>query len=447
MAKPFEYILFLEGIPMNSAVNVQMKLFSLISQMNTDRKRFVRNPETDFSRKRKLSFQDTVLGILSMESSSLKKELLKFFDFSLDTPTVSAFCQQRDKLLPAAFEFLFHAFNSCFHPNRTYRGYHLLACDGSDLLPNTNPNQKETFFQTAPSRKGFNLLHLNALYDLCDKQYKDALIQPGRQRNEYTAMADMVDRYEGDTKTIFLCDRGYENYNLFAHVAEKGMAYLNRIKDRDGKSMASSFALPEQEEFDHSMSLTLTRQQDANVRKHPKLYRRIDPRSRFDYLDEEHHYYVLDFRVVRFKIKEDCYECIITNLPKETFPAEEIKKLYAMRWGIETSFRELKYAIGLNCFHSKKTGHLEQEIYARLILYNFCEIITMDVVIEKKDTKHIYQANHTVAIHICRHFLRGGISPPAVETMIQKNLLPVRPKRQASRKVGHQSAVSFLYRA
>ena len=40
-----------------------------------------------------------------------------------------------------------------------------------------------------------------------------------------------------------------------------------------------------------------------------------------------------------------CY--ITTNLPKEDFPVEEIKKVYAMRWGIETSFRELKYAIGL----------------------------------------------------------------------------------------------------
>ena len=25
-----------------------------------------------------------------------------------------------------------------------------------------------------------------------------------------------------------------------------------------------------------------------------------------------------------------------------------------MRWGIETSFRELKYAVGLTSFHSKK---------------------------------------------------------------------------------------------
>ena len=40
----------------------------------------------------------------------------------------------------------------------------------------------------------------------------------------------------------------------------------------------------------------------------------------------------MDFRALRFSISEDSYECIITNLPSDEFNAEEIKKLYAMRW-------------------------------------------------------------------------------------------------------------------
>ena len=124
----------------------------------------------------------------------------------------------------------------------------------------------------------------------------------------------------------------------------------------------------------------------------------------------------MGFRVVRFAITENSYECIITNLPKEEFPMAEIKKLYAMRWGIETSFRELKYAIGLSCFHPKKVEYIMQEIYARLIFYNYCEIITMNVEIHQKDTKHTYQMNYTIAIHICRYFLRNDISPPMLRS-------------------------------
>ena len=40
---------------------------------------------------------------------------------------------------------------------------------------------------------------------------------------------------------------------------------------------------------------------------------------------------------------EGLYETLITNLWIDEFPAEDIKILYKMRWGIETSFRELKY--------------------------------------------------------------------------------------------------------
>ena len=127
---------------------------------------------------------------------------------------------------------------------------------------------------------------------------------------------------------------------------------------------------------------------------------------------------------------------------------EEIKKLYAMRWGIETSFRELKYAVGLTSFHSKKREYITQEIWARLILYNFCEIITAHVVINKCTQKHVYQVNYTFAIHICRYFISkmAEKSPPDVEALISKEILPVRPERHVPRKVVHKKVVSFLYR-
>ncbi len=37
------------------------------------------------------------------------------------------------------------------------------------------------------------------------------------------------------------------------------------------------------------------------------------------------------------------------------------KNLYASRWGIETSFRDLKYSIGLVNFHAKKKEGILQE--------------------------------------------------------------------------------------
>ena len=119
-----------------------------------------------------------------------------------------------------------------------------------------------------------------------------------------------------------------------------------------------------------------------------------------------------------------------------------------MRWGIETSFRELKYAIGLISFHSKKVEHITQEIFARLVMYNFCELITMHVVIQQKQTKHSYQVNFTRAIQVCRYYFKclNDISPPDVEALIRKNILPIRDGRKDPRKVKAKAVVSFLYR-
>ena len=72
-------------------------------------------------------------------------------------------------------------------------------------------------------------------------------------------------------------------------------------------------------------------------------------------------------------------------------------------WGIETSFRELKYTIGLTNLHSKNVEYICQEIYAKLILYNFCEIILANIILEERNRKYTYQLNYTMAIQICRH--------------------------------------------
>ncbi|MBR0316844.1 MAG: hypothetical protein IJQ99_08255, partial [Synergistaceae bacterium] len=47
---------------------------------------------------------------------------------------------------------------------------------------------------------------------------------------------------------------------------------------------------------------------------------------------------------------------------------DEIKKLYNMRLGIETSFRDMKYTLNALKFHSKQIEYARHEIFARLIM-------------------------------------------------------------------------------
>lgn len=424
-------------------------LMSLISKMSMSPERYVKNPGKDFTRNRKLPFADVVKLLVSMGGNSIYKELLESQGYDVKTATSSAFVQQRDKILPCAFEFLFHEFTEWYTDIKKYRGYRLLATDGSDLRTVSNPQDSETYLQNQPDGNGYNLLHLNAIYDLCNRLYLDALMQPKRLEDEKKALISMIGRSCITDQVIIIADRNYENYNCFAYIENRGWNYLIRVKDIDSNGIVSGLSLPSQEEFDICVQRILTRSRENDVLARPDIYRVLYHRQPFDFLDlTTNKFYPISFRVVRLKLSDGSFETVITNLDSFDFPSLEIKKLYKIRWGIETSFRELKYAVGLVNFHSKKREHVIQEVFAKIIMHNFAEMITSHVVISQTGIKHVYQVNFTVAIHICRRFLSclSSIPPPDVETLIRKNTLPVRPDRKAKRKARYKSAVSFLYR-
>ena len=437
---------------MSYSIWLKEKLLSIIKEMDQAPWLFARNPPKDFSRVKKWSLSETIKFIIFMEGKAVRDELLNYFDYSADTPTNSSFNQRRAQILPETFQYIFHEFNSVAHKDNLYRGYRLLACDGSDLCIAHNPEDKTTYFQSSPDTKGFNQMHLNALYDLRSRTYEDAVIQPARQENEASAFRIMVDRYRGPAKTVFIADRAYGSYNVFAHIQERGMFYLIRAKDilKQGIVSAAKKQLPEgQESFDTQVKLILTDKHTKEILANPAKYRTITSNQRFDFFSQDQHFYELQFRVVRFPLSDHSFECIITNLPQIDFPSDIVKQLYQMRWGIETSFRELKYAIGLINFHAKKPDYIIQEIWARLILYNFCEAIIARTLSRQSRSKrkYAYQLNYTRAIHMCRYFLSlREKAPPDVESLIRRELLPVRPGRTDPRKVRNQSAVSFLYR-
>lgn len=446
---PLEKYIFKEAMMTGYPSFIKDKLTKIIRDMAAEPKLFVKNPNADFTRTRKLAFETVMNLMLSMGGNSLTSELMEYFNYDVAMATSSAFIQQRNKLSPYAFEYLLNEFTHSFQDFKTYEGYRLLAVDGSDLNICRNPNDAATHFQSIRDTKGFNQLHLNAMYDLCNKLYVDACIQPGRRKNEGRALAEMTDRSTISGDVIIVADRGFESYNVFAHIEKKGWKYAIRVKDIMSNGIVSALELPEEDEFDVDIHRILTLKQTNVTKSNPGLYKFLPQSSIFDYLDKHtNSFYPITFRVVRFKISEDAYETIITNLDSERLPPEKIKELYHLRWGIETSFRELKYAIGLVSFHSKKVEHITQEIFARLVMYNFCELMAMHVVIQQKDTKHCYQVNFTRAIQVCKHYFkcRSDISPPEVEALIRKNILPIREGRKDPRTVKAKAVVSFLYR-
>ena len=433
-------------------IYIKKLLISEINNVASEPHNYCTNPDTDFTRNRKLSMEKMLQGIIGMESKSLTNELLDLFDASAETPSASAFIQQRDKIRPIAFESIFKNFSKKLM-NSFDNDIPVFAIDGSDIQIPTNPTDTESYIAGTNGHKGYNLLHINALYDLNKHIYSDVIIQKARERNEHKAFQELVDCSE-ITKALIIADRGYESFNSMAHIQEKGWFFLIRVRDGNN-GIKQGLDLPESDCFDVNISLKLTRKKTNAVKellKDKNHYRMVSSTQPFDFLPlknkkaEPTRFYELNFRIVRFPISEDIYETVVTNLDEDRYPAIEIKKLYASRWGIETSFRDLKYTVGLLNFHSKKVMCILQEIYAHMIMYNFAEMITSHVAIEKKQRKYTYKANFSVATHICRLFYREKTTPPDLEAIIAKNLIPIRPDRHRERNVKAKIFQGFLYR-
>ena len=127
---------------------------------------FVKQDEQAFTRKRSLSLETMIRTILGMGGKSLSKELL---DAKL-TVSNSAFVQRRYQIKPEAFYALFKEFTAPIPLNTDFP---IFAADGSDICIPRNPMDTETSIQTQTDVKSYNLMHINALYDLTTGVYRD----------------------------------------------------------------------------------------------------------------------------------------------------------------------------------------------------------------------------------------------------------------------------------
>ena len=417
-------------------------LSHIISSLSDNPSDFLQNPSKDFSRNRKLSFETIIKLMIGMGGNSLCKEIYDWFNYSEDTASVSAFVQQRNKISSKAMEYIFREMVKQCDEQSLFKGYRLLAVDGSDIRLPKNKNDNNSYIENDENTKGYNLLHLDAMYDLKQHIYVDASIQSKKGMNEHKALVSMIEKSEIHRNVIVIADIGYESFINIAHFQEKNWNYIIRSKE----SYGIKYEIPDSDEFDIETSITLTRRKTkdtmALIHENPHRYRCIQPHTTFDYLlPRENKMYDLKLRIVRFKLSDTTYETLFTNLPANEFPAEVLKELYRMRWSIETSFKELKYNVGLASIHSKKQDFILQEIFSKLIMYNFAALISYQV--EQPKSKRI---NFAKAVHFCYQYFKGNISETSLLKMVQKFSSSIRPGRVFERFKNIKNAVGFAYR-
>lgn len=445
---------------MSEKSNIVSKVLSTLNHkidkvFNERYKRNILNDDSYFTRiGKKTSFRDTMKTVISFGSDSLPLEMSRYFNDKDILPiTKSGFIQSRSKIKTEAFIQVMNLINKAYPCKKNYKGYRLLAVDGSDLSIAKDKKDEGSRKFNGENTKSSYMLHINCEYDILNDRYVDCVIQKHKEINENEALVAMSDRYKGD-KAIFIADRYYAAYNNMAHLEEHGHKYLIRSKDiNSATSILKNYFKDKEGEFDEDVSIILTNKYSKKIIENKDKYKPIMTNQTFDYLDSDNHFYEMKFRVVRIRIdgNEEEYESVITNLDRAEFPKEEIKDLYMHRWNIEVSYRHLKYVADLNRTHSVKRDLLMQEIWAKLIMFNISMII-INYINENKISKEVkrrdeYKVNVSVAVELIRACIkRKGRVPPGLIKQIASNILPVRHGRKYNRNVHAQGFVSFNYR-
>lgn len=209
-----------------------------------------RSNQKDFSRDRKLDFSRLLLVIMSFTKYSVQTELDRFFksltqsNESFETISKSAFTQSRKKLLPSAFIELYEEQLKYFEKNaphkQSWKGYRLVAIDGSLLnLPNSVPI-KEHFGFVHNQHEQMNRARCSFAYDICNELILDAQIFTHKSCEKELAVAHLSKLNPKTDLLIF--DRGYPALWLMGLLQEKGFKFCFRLSTgwKDAVSLANS---------------------------------------------------------------------------------------------------------------------------------------------------------------------------------------------------------------
>lgn len=306
-----------------------------------------RSKKTDFTRNRKMPFCDIMSFMITCGRRSLQKEL-EIFSEKTKKEKVSrqAFSKARENIKPEAIKELAEGVSKNIENDariKTYKGYRLLAVDGTILdLPNNEKLMKKFGYST----NGTDVKHASALgmvvYDvlndiaLCGElfSYYDS------EKKRILEFSDIIKGRESTKKPLFILDRGYPSFALFKKFIENNQKFLIRV---------SSNSLKEINEANKEI-------QTVNITRKGVT---------------------LQLKVINIVLSSGKTEKLVSNLTDE-FSIDEIKWLYSKRWRIETNYQYIKYAQMLECFTGESINAIYQDFYISLLVINIAGTMYME---------------------------------------------------------------------
>jgi len=378
-----------------------------------------RMKEGAFTRRREggMGFADALCFMLDMNKIALQSRLNRFYREVKGGRAIAqqAFSKLRANFDHTPFEVMARHLvlkeYSGAYPLPTWRGLHVFATDGSYLqLPQESSIIKEFGVRGGKDKNGERRASagISTLYDVLHGWVIDAEINH-TDRSERHALDRHIDFLAGElpgiaANTLLLLDRGYPSHDLLQKCEENSLKFVMRCPSQTFKAV-----------MDASMGdSTVTLGNGQTI------------------------------RVVKFQLGSGEIEILVSNL--FDLPECEFPHLYAMRWGIETYYHELKRIVGVEQFSGRTPNAIRQDFWASLVLLINTAIAQKEADEnvaerhERKDNKHFYRASTSkiiVALRdrlvfatLCGHPQLAALAIEDILFELARAVSPRRPDRR-----------------
>ena len=316
-----------------------------------------------FTRNSPLNFTNTTLLILNLIKKAEKVELMKYFmnlDTELKTPTRQAFKEAREKISYLAFKDFFDKSCELTEDNegvRLFNGYRIFAIDGTSFT--VGPFEKlKDYFGESTSVKDKAMCRIGGIVDVLNDCIVRATVSPFAV-GERALAVEQIEQLKHIPNALFLLDRGYWSPGLVSSIINNKHKFIMRLASNSGKTIVK----------------------DENGNDH-------------------------NLRRYSFELPSGVTETLLTNIPEYEMSDDDLGRLYAKRWGIETKYLELKDRLQINKFSGETINIVLQDIYATLYISNLTAFICFeaDEIIkqEPSNSKYERKAKRSVCISALR---------------------------------------------
>ena len=276
----------------------------------------------------------------------------------------SAYCQARARLDMQSLR-LIHGHLAWSLERRVtsqekWLGRRVKIVDGSTLsMPDTPANQ-ESWPQPSSQKAGlgFPCMKLVGLFSLASGALEDYATGTLHEHESMLFRSLWEKLAKGD---VLLGDRGFCSYAALARLAQRGMDSVMRLHQarkvnfREGRRLGK----------------------DDRLVTWKKPVQRTEAWSLEEWaaLPE-----TLALRLIRLFVSTPGFRTrqvtLVTTLTDaQSYPAEEIRALYAQRWGVELHFHQIKILLGLDILRCKSPELIEKETLLHLIAYNLIRLL------------------------------------------------------------------------